>query len=320
MHVPQMHGYSLPGQYLQAGQYGPPGIPPMPTPFPARSVQPPSQNQSTNTANNSVSKQLDTLVANTKWLQCTTLIDSWISRATQVMENGQQLEPYVPFESTISESGTDLSHAQTAPFEEATSTICSESIETPASPPWRNASEGGELAIPPMHSATSDSASTVQGKKNSSRVIANSSKYSQDTLAVSSLHDLSLTNTKKPSGAQSGPSDRSDDTRHSRGNGDLAARKSHSQAATADSAEGKHEAKHEASSKQEAKQVALGIILGKSGEEEGMTIMRIKDGGIAALHGGLTVGMRILTIDGMALDGLSPLEMNRLTTGPEGST
>jgi hypothetical protein len=39
-------------------------------------------------------------------------------------------------------------------------------------------------------------------------------------------------------------------------------------------------------------QVALGIILGKSGEEEGMTIMRIKDGGIAALHGGLTVGMR----------------------------
>jgi hypothetical protein len=252
-----MHGYALPGQYLQAGQYG---IPPMAPPYPARPVQPPPQNQSTNTANNSISKQLDNLVANTKWLQCTTLIDSWISRATQVMENGQQLEPYVPFESTISESGTELSHAQTAPFDEVASTTCSESIETPASPPWRNASEGGELAIPPIHSATNDSASTVLSKKNGSRVIANNSKQSHDSVApvVTSLHDLSLAHTKKPSGsAQSGAADRGDEFRHSRGNGDLAARKSHSQAATADSAEGKHEAKHDASSKQEAKQVLI---------------------------------------------------------------
>lgn len=38
--------------------------------------------------------------------------------------------------------------------------------------------------------------------------------------------------------------------------------------------------------------MTLGIILGKPADGDGMTILRIKDGGIAAQHGGLRVGMR----------------------------
>ena len=245
-----MHGYpQLPGQF-QHGQFGVhPGMPilnsgiPVPPPLPPARTAPISSTQATN---NSVSKQLDNLIANTKWMQCTSLIDSWVKQAAHVMENGHQLEPYAPFESTISESGTELSHAQTAPFDESVQNCCLETVEIPVSPPWRSVSEGGEIAIPPLQNG-SNSGSAPKTCPDGRVSRSNNTKDSQDSAAMlASLGNLSVSNPKMPEHG-------GDEPRTSRAPAEPIARKSHSQAATADSAEKLADPKGEA--RPESKQV-----------------------------------------------------------------
>lgn len=66
------------------------------------------------------------------------------------------------------------------------------------------------------------------------------------------------------------------------------------------------------------KQITLGITFGKcddDGTPQGMKVVRIKDGGIASLHRGLSVGDLVLSIDDTPLLGLSAVAVNRLIVG-----
>ena len=50
-----------------------------------------------------------------------------------------------------------------------------------------------------------------------------------------------------------------------------------------------------------------------------MKVVRIKDAGCAAVHGGIQVGDHVLQIDGIDVIDKSALELNKLVCGPEGS-
>jgi len=67
-----------------------------------------------------------------------------------------------------------------------------------------------------------------------------------------------------------------------------------------------------------AKQITLGLSFSKC-EEGGMKVTRLKDAGCAALHGGIQVGDRVLTINGENLADKSALQLNKLLSGPEHS-
>jgi len=66
------------------------------------------------------------------------------------------------------------------------------------------------------------------------------------------------------------------------------------------------------------KQITLGLSFSKC-NEGGMKVARLKDGGCAALHGGIQIGDRVLRIDEQDLAEKSALQLNKLLSGPENS-
>jgi len=50
-----------------------------------------------------------------------------------------------------------------------------------------------------------------------------------------------------------------------------------------------------------------------------MKVVRIKDSGCVALHGGIQVGDHVLTIDGADVSEKTAIQLNKLVCGPEGS-
>eukprot|EP00277_Geminigera_cryophila_P004221 CAMPEP_0179419868 /NCGR_PEP_ID=MMETSP0799-20121207/8845_1 /TAXON_ID=46947 /ORGANISM="Geminigera cryophila, Strain CCMP2564" /LENGTH=151 /DNA_ID=CAMNT_0021193403 /DNA_START=40 /DNA_END=495 /DNA_ORIENTATION=- len=70
-----------------------------------------------------------------------------------------------------------------------------------------------------------------------------------------------------------------------------------------------------------AKQITLGLTFGKkkAGDVLGLAVVRIKDGGIAAVDARLALGDSVVSVDGAELLGLGALAINRLLVGDEGS-
>jgi len=226
------------------------------------------------------SMHLDRIIASNKNMRDVSLIDIWLNQSVKIMQR-IKLDP-LPQDRYIdpSEAGTDLSQALTANETFDGRRPPDDTRSPPPSPPWRAQNEGGIIAVEPPPGAG----------------IETPTHFAHAPYLDSDSHSSS--NKAANQGSQEGAKE--------------GAKWSDSQG---------HRTKPPTPPpmvEPEMKQVTLGFTLGKC-ESGGMKVLRIKDGGVIALHGKMKVGDRIQKIDGEDLTGLSALEVNRLVVGPEGS-
>lgn len=233
------------------------------------------------------SVHLDRIVATNKNMRDASLIDMWLNNSIKIMQR-VKLDPLPEDKYTgTSEAGTDLSQAYTANdvVDTQRKPLDEACPSPPDSPPWRAANEGGRLAMePPPGTLHLDPTPSFAHQ----HFLENDQASTGGSNAKSSTHP-SIDTPKHPHDPPHDPRSRTP----------VAA------APPPDAA---------------MKQVTLGVTLGKrAGEGEGLPVLRLKHQGPLALHGALSVGDRVLKIDGEELEGLSAVELNRLVVGPEGS-
>mmetsp|Transcript_43448 Transcript_43448/g.137379 ORF Transcript_43448/g.137379 Transcript_43448/m.137379 type:complete len:267 (+) Transcript_43448:543-1343(+) len=211
------------------------------------------------------------------------------------------------YESALSETGTDFSQAHTS--EPSLSDLyrrmdSPEILTPPESPPWRHHNEGGVIAEMPLQPL--DEVVLSRGIVDSALPYSGQTVDTFKSMAMESPMKTQVSdhkappahNVKAPSPHLPRPSPQQPKRTSS-----YTAQVDNNPLAT-------------------GKQITLGITFGRDEDESmlpGLKVVRLKDGGVAALSGRISVGDRVITVDGNDISKLSPVEANRLLVGAEGS-
>jgi len=283
--------------------------------------------------------QLDSTVNRNKNLKDAFVVQSWLIKSSQVLEKFK-LDPLPDsyLHDSQSETGTDYSNAPTSEYDQH-SAKSPEQVSPPESPPWRIKNEGGVLSDMPalaldefrLHLAAfqEQERADAEAKRGQEQEHERQQELLREQLDKQAEHKRQVDMQKQAHAQKQAQEkqadakrkqqeqhqkqqyagiDRKEDGRQTPTQPPSAA----AEAATAAAATAV------AAAAAATKQITLGLSFSKC-DEGGMKVARLKDGGCAALHGGIQIGDRVLRIDEQDLAEKSALQLNKLLSGPENS-
>lgn len=255
---------------------------------------------------------LDQTVERNKNLRDAHIVENWIRKSHDILEKCE-LDPLPDsflHETVPSETGTDYSAAMTSEHvqHDQQSAKAEDQISPPESPPWRLKNEGGvpgdmpSLALHEFHEALAafQDQAREHALQRAKQEEQHKMKEAQRRPSEGARQPQTKQEQLKKASQEQASKHAVETTQDSSKPGNLAATRETTR------------------ERKEVRQVTLGLSLGNS-EHGGMKVVRIKDAGCVALHGGIQVGDHVLTIDGNDVSEKTAIQLNKLVCGPEGS-